>query len=237
MTELRPSSVRSFFETPNIWYKTHILGEDKFEGNTNTYLGTVVHKFAETYYTLEPFNPHEILELAPECVDKTEVLALYPAMCKELEEKYLNKHSKPELIEHFMKTSITDDIIMQGTCDAYDNGVMIDYKTAGKSTKKIDDYTQQLNIYAYLLSLSDRPVHTLRVVSVVKATKTLKPRINILECKADIAEGKRLITLMANKTKMALDNPEFLELIFCENKYSFLSDGFGIETTFKELTD
>lgn len=237
MIILRPSSVRSFFETPDKWYRNHILEEDKFEGNTATYLGSVVHKFAESYYNLDDFNPHEILEEAPEGVDKALILAEYPAMCKQLEKKYLSKHGKPELIEHFMKANLTDDIIMQGTCDAYYDGVLVDYKTSSKAKKDISEYTQQLNIYAYLLSLTGREVHTLRVVNIIRATKTIEPRIHQLDCKADIAEGKRLVALMANKTKLALSNPEFIELIFNENNYSFLSNGFNIQTTFTELED
>ncbi len=234
---LRPSSIRSFHETPKKWYKNHVLGEDKFEGNTATYLGTVVHKFAETYYTLEDFNPHEILNEAPEDVDKATILNEYPAMCKELEKKYLSKQNKPQLIEHYMNATLLDDFIIQGTCDAYNDGILVDYKTASKAKKDISEYTDQLNIYAYLLSLTGREVHTLRVINIIRATKTLKPRIHQLECKADIKEGERLTTLMAKKTKLALDNPEFIELIFTDNKYSFLSDGFGIETKFVELQD
>lgn len=235
MITLRPSSIRSFHETGAKWYKNHILDEDKFEGNTATYLGTIVHKFAEAFYTLESWNPHEILDDAPEDVDKAVILAEYPAMCKELEDRYLNAHDKPELIEHFMQYNISEEMLIKGTCDAYDKGVLIDYKTSAKAKKDISEYTQQLNIYAFLLSLTNREVHTLRVVNIVRATKTLKPRVHMLECKADIQEGKRLVQLMADKTKLALDNPNFKDLIFTDNKYSFLSGGFDIETKFIEL--
>lgn len=234
---LRPSSVRSFFDTPSIWYKNHILGLDKFEGNTSTYLGTIVHKFAETYYNLKDFNPYEILENAPEIVDKTTILAEYPEMCKQLELLYLSKNNKPELLEHFMELKINDNVVVQGTCDAYDNGVLIDYKTASKVSKDISEYTQQLNIYAYLLSLSKREVHTLRIVRIIRASKNIKPRINILECQADIKKGERLISIMSKKTKLALDNSEFSELIFTENPYSFMSDKVNIETKFIELEE
>lgn len=235
MIKLRPSSIRKFFEVPKSWYKNHILDEDKFEGNTATYLGTVVHKFAEAYYTLESWNPHEILDDAPDDVDKALILAEYPAMCKALEEKYLDIHDKPELTEHYMKSQISEEMLIQGTCDAYDKGVIVDYKTSAKAKKDISEYTQQLNIYAYLLSLTGREVHTLRVVNIVRATKTIAPRVHQLECPADIEEGKRLVHLMANKTKLALDNPDFIDLIFTDNKYSFLSGGFKIETSFQEL--
>ncbi len=232
---LRPSSIRSFMETSSKWYKHHILGEDTFEGNTATYLGTICHAFAETYYTLEEFNPHAILENAPECVDKSFVLATYPEMCKILEEKYLSEHRKPELIEHFMKMDIDQDFIMQGTCDFYNDGVLGDYKTAKRASKDITDYINQMHIYAYLLHLTGREVHTYRIVQIVQKTKTIPPRINILEAKADAMAGKELIDLMYKKTKLAMDNPEYRNAIFHENPYSFLNDTVKVETNFKEL--
>lgn len=232
---IRPSSFRSFCEVPSKWYRNHILNEDKFEGNTATYLGTVVHAFAETYYTLGEFNPHAILENAPEEVDKTYVLANYERMCKVLEEKYLNKHSKPELIEFFMKKDLDEDFLVQGTCDAYDKGVLVDYKTASKVNKSINDYVGQLHIYAYLLSLSGREVHTYRIVQIVQKTKTLPPRINVLECDADIKEGKRIIEMMHTKAKLAHDNPQYVKAIFHENPYSFLNSTPKVEVDFKEL--
>ena len=230
---LRASSVRSFFETPDKWYMNHILNEDKFEGNTSTYLGNVVHKFAEAYYTLEEWSVHDILEDAPEHVDKSEVLMEYEAMCKALEEKYLISHT-PDLTEHYMRV-VSGEFVFQGTCDALEKGVLVDYKTSAKPKKKMDEYVQQLNIYAYLMSLTDREVHTLRVVNIIRRTKTIPPRVNILECKAEPQEGKRLVEFMIKKAKLGLDNPEFRELIFSPNNYSFLSNGFNIETDFKEL--
>jgi len=235
MITLRASSIRSFHETPSIWYKNHILGEDKFEGNTATFLGTIVHKYAETFYSLQPFNVDEILETAPEDVNIDEIMIEYPKMCKVLQTKYLEKQAKPQLMEHFMELKLSEDIKLQGTCDAFLNNTLVDYKTASKASKDIAPYSQQLNIYAYLLSLSDYRVDTLRIVQIVRSTKTMAPRINILETKADISEGKRLVTLMHNKTKLALDNPQFKDIIFHDNKYSFLSDGWGIETKFEEL--
>jgi hypothetical protein len=233
---LRPSSIRSFCETPSKWYLNHVLGVDKFEGNTATYFGTVVHAFAESYYTLEPFNPHAILENAPEEVDRTHILANYEEVCRELEDKYLSQHSKPELLEHFMKKDLDNDFLVQGTCDVYDKGVLVDYKTAGKVNKSINDNIQQLHIYAYLLALTGREVHTYRIVQIVHKTKTLKPRINVLECKANPEEGERLVDLMHMKAKLAYDNPDYVDVIFHQNPYSFLNDTPKVECEFTELS-
>lgn len=232
---LRPSSIRAFMDVPDIWWNRHIEGIEDFLGNTKTYLGTVVHAFAETYYTLGEFNPHAILENAPEEVDKTFVLANYKRMCKELEDKYLSKQSKPELIEHFIKLDLDNDFVLQGTLDAYDNGVLTDYKTSSRPVKKIDDYINQMHIYNYLLQQIGKKVHTYRVVNIVASTKTLAPRINILETQADEKKGKELIDLMHLKAKLAYDNPTYKNVIFHPNTYSFLDSSVKPETSFNEL--
>lgn len=232
---IRPSSIRSFMETGDLWWKRHIENTDDFNGNTKTYLGTVVHAFAETYYTMGEFNPHAILENAPEEVDKTFVLANYKGMCDALEDKYLSKQAKPELLEHFMKKDLDNDFVLQGTCDFYNDGVLGDYKTSAKPVKKIDDYLNQLHIYAYLLSLTDREVHTYRIVNIVAKTKTIPARVNVLEAPADIEKGKELVTLMHLKAKLAYDNPDYKKVIFHSNTYSFLDNSVKVETSFSEL--
>ncbi len=232
---LRASSVRSFHETPSTWYKNHILGLDKFEGNTATYLGTIVHHFAECYFTgMEKFDPEAILEDAPEHVDKEVILDEYEEMCKVFEARYLDSINEPDQIEMYSKIEV-DGITFQGTCDAIQGTTLVDYKTSSKAKSKMDEYIQQLNIYAYFASTKDIKIDKLRVVNITRKTKTLPPRIIVLECDADVEMGKRLIDLMVRKTRLALDNPEFRELIFGENNYSFLSDGFGIDTEVTKL--
>jgi len=232
---LRPSSIRSFMETPNKWWNKHIEGIEDFKGNTKTYLGTVLHAFAETYYTLSEFNPHAILENAPKEVDKTFILNNYKGMCESLEDKYLSKQPKPELIEHFMSSDLDKIFEIGGTIDAYNDGVLIDYKTSSRPVKKIDDYVNQMHIYAYLLKLIGKEVKLYRVVNIVARTKTLLARINILECKSDEKKGEFLVNLMWKKAKIGFDNPAYKDIIFNENTYSFLNDKLEIETDFKEL--
>jgi len=121
-------------------------------------------------------------------------------------------------------------------CPSVKFGYIIgDYKTSSKQVKKIHDYTNQLNIYAYLLSISGKKVHTLRVVNINPRTKTLAPRVGVLECPADEKKGEELVNLMWKKSKMAYDNPEYKDYIFNPNTYSFLDTKEKIETDFKEL--
>ena len=44
---LSPSSIGMFTERPWQWYRQNVLGLDKFEYNTSSVLGTVVHYCAE----------------------------------------------------------------------------------------------------------------------------------------------------------------------------------------------
>ncbi len=235
---LRASSVRAFMEVPKTWYTNHILGENKFEGNTATYLGTIVHAFAESFFTGEVFDPEAILEDAPEHVDKEVILEEYQAMCDALESKYLKEIDTPDHIELYNKFE-KNGITFQGTCDAINDNVLVDYKTAGKYETKpaIDQYIQQLNIYAYLVSLKGIKIDTLRAVKIYRRTKTLPPRVTVLETPADVAEGERLVNLMIDKTTLALRNPEFIDLLFIDNPYSFLSDGFDVKTKVMKLDD
>jgi len=232
---LRASSVRLFHECAADWYNTHILGLDKFEGNTATYLGTIIHAFAECYFTgMEKFDPEAILEDAPAHVDKEVILEEYQGMCDILEKTYLDAIDTPDQIEMYSKIEV-DGITFQGTCDSINGSVLVDYKTSGKAKSKMDEYVQQLNIYAYFASLKDIKIDTLRVVNICRKSKTMPPRVAILECDADVEMGERLINLMVKKTRLAVDNPEVRELIFGENNYSFLSDGFGIDTEVTKL--
>lgn len=222
---IRASSARSFYEVPAMWYKTHILGQDRFEGNTNTYLGTLCHKYAECYFTLKPYDYMEILAEAPDCVDKEGILKDMPAIEKELK-LYLDTLEPPSLIEQYLKGFETAHFITQGTIDAYykEGGVLVDYKTSSVKKSSIDEYRQQLNIYAYLMALNGYEVNTIRIVNIIKATKTMPPRINILEGEADVKMGEETLRYMAEKAELAMRNPEFARLIFSPNPYSFLNN-------------
>ena len=226
---LRASSARSFSEVPSQWYKNHILKEDKFTGNTATNLGSIVHLFAETYFTEEEFNPDMILSECDADIDVELIKEEYPGMCEALKVEYLDFIETPDHIE-FYSSFEKDGITFQGTCDSINGSVLVDYKTSKMPVKKIDMYVDQLNIYAYLVSLKGITIDTLRVVNIARRTKTLPARVVILECEADVKDGKRLVELMIDKTNLAIRNPEYRDLIFNENNYSFLSNGFNVST-------
>jgi len=239
-TLLRASSVRSFHDNSEQWYNNHILGEDKFEGNTSTYLGSVVHYFAEIYFSDKEMTMEqiidEVLSEAGDDIDQEVIRDEAPEMCEVFERDYLSTIEAPDYVELY---NYIDDgsIRFQGTCDAIHGGVMVDYKTSKTPVKKIDGYIQQLNIYAFLVSFKDIKIDTLRVVNIARRTKTLPPRVTILECDADVNEGERLVRLMIDKARLALKNPEFAHLIFTPNPYSFISDGFNIETRIVPIID
>lgn len=167
----------------------------------------------------------EILAEAPDCVDKEGILKDMPAIEEELK-LYLDTLEPPSLIEQYLKGFETEHFITQGTIDAYykEGGVLVDYKTSSVKKSSIDEYRQQLNIYAYLMALNGYKVNTLRIVNIIKATKTMPPRINILEGEADVKMGEETLKYMTEKAELAMRNPEFARLIFSPNPYSFLNN-------------
>ena len=74
------------------------------------------------------------------------------------------------------------------------------------------------------MALNGYEVNTLRIVNIIKATKTMPPRINILEGEADVKMGEETLKYMTEKAELAMRNPEFARLIFSPNPYSFLNN-------------
>ena len=48
--KISPSSFETFFSKPHLWFQQMFLNENKFEGNTASYLGTTVHFLAHQYF-------------------------------------------------------------------------------------------------------------------------------------------------------------------------------------------
>lgn len=46
---ISPSQIYKFFDKPHEWYRSEMLGEKQFLGNTSSYLGTVVHFIANEF--------------------------------------------------------------------------------------------------------------------------------------------------------------------------------------------
>jgi len=163
--KISPSQFSKFIVTPWQWYREQILGEDKFEGNTSSYLGTIVHYLCECAIRDKPVCRDDIEEFLatiddPE-VDKEEIRRQYPLMAKVivneyvLKYKFLYKHT-----ELYIGHKLTDSLKVEGSIDAIledqlaDGVKIVDYKTYNSKAKPKsmpNYYKHQLLVYAYIL--------------------------------------------------------------------------------------
>ena len=186
--KISPSSFSRFMDRPHEWYREQVLGEGTFEGNTATVIGTLVHYVAEKVAKGETPDKEEMAAYVIkmdkiEEVDAKEVLSSYVAMAERLINDYVLKNM-PTVVEDFVAYDMGDGVWVAGSVDAFDNGMIIDYKTYSSKTKPKSipmHYRYQLLIYAYAYHKLGHEVDRIRLVYVNKnidggvSEKTGKP--------------------------------------------------------------
>ena len=189
---ISPSSVSNFFEAPRLWWGENLLGEEGFQGNTGTVLGTINHYFAENA-TLgnEIANPEQDVEdylatITCEC-DKDTVRSLWQEMSSILVGNIMNT-AKYHSTEQFIFEELLEGIYVGGTYDAlvyhsYSNDpskcsyTIRDYKTSStKPTGFSYKYKMQMMVYAWVLRQKGYDIRSIELHFVTRPTKTLPPR-------------------------------------------------------------
>lgn len=183
LTRISPSSISKFFSHPRQWYGEHLLGEPGFAGSTGSYLGSIIHYFAD----LGPIPPNATalidayLLTAPPEVDRAEVHSLWREMTEVLLTECVSRsalHSK----EQFIHTQILPGVYAAGTYDALrknanGNYTLRDYKSAAVKPSSFSyDYRMQLHTYAYILRQNRIIVDEVELCYAVRPTKTLPAR-------------------------------------------------------------
>jgi len=174
---------------PHTWYRENILGEEGFNGNTASVIGTCVHYIAEKVGKGEKPNVKEIEQyitnsatldiLTPENewvinpdVDVDEVRSQYKLMGETLVNQYVLQN-KPYRVEEFVSHEMYPGIFPSGSCDAVGgsdhSAVIVDYKTYSSKAKPRAipmGYKYQLLIYAYIYQQMGVNVDRIRLVYV-----------------------------------------------------------------------
>lgn len=164
---ISPSQLATFFNSPSQWYREQVLGDKaEFQGNTSSYLGTIVHYIAEEFTktgavdkpeiykylfkelcsdTTNPpdfSNQEEAEEALLERADKPGIdiaiiLEKYPIMGQELI-NYIQRTGKPSNAEDLIKAEVQPGYYISGSCDAYDapTATLKDYKTTSVTNPK-----------------------------------------------------------------------------------------------------
>lgn len=230
---ISPSGASKFLSNPYEWRLNVLDRVQTFTGNTQTCLGTVCHLFMEKYYKDELTKDCKLHSLDVESIisstsdlDIQMIYKNYPVMCEALREVYLEQYPKPMSCEEYMEYEIKDHkILVAGTVDIIteeDGKIIIcDLKTSKspyKEKKDLAKHLYQLSIYSALLFKNKGiTADRFRIVNVSQPTKTIKPRVHILEC--DVVEelGSNLLNDIVETIMLIDDKPTMKDIIFREN--------------------
>jgi hypothetical protein len=154
-----PSQFSKFIEKPHEWYRTEILGEEGFTGNTSSVIGTIVHYCAEQVALGKEVDKEEIEKYidskAPsEEYDPKIVRKCYPEMAETLINNYVLGREYLDVEKQIMG-ELCPGYYAGGTVDALEGSMedtlITDYKTYSSSRKPSSIpayYKYQLLVYA-----------------------------------------------------------------------------------------
>ncbi len=226
---LSPSSVKKFFNNSKEWWNDR-NGKITFDGNTATVLGSVIHASIEAYYHGDSILAGEVEEWLEEKykynpkVDIDEVLREYENMFTMWEAHYPAMYPAPDIIEGTMNMQMSDNILMAGTYDGYEEerGIVIDWKTCKKipSQSTIDGYRYQMLSYCIGLIAEGKKVNGYRIVFIQRPTKTISARVWTFDIELSdelLMAGMHALELMKNTIETVKEYPHLENIIYREN--------------------
>lgn len=242
---ISPSGLRTFISNRYEWYSNTILKEKSFTGNESSTLGSLLHMYADNYYsgdlnkdnTLADWKVKQIASEYPNSIKEFE--RIYPYF----KEVYLDNSTKPDYCEKYLEYDLTPNIKLAGSMDfiIQENGKWIigDYKSSSKTFKDLESYFLQLSVYSLLVELCiGIKIDIIRVVGIIT---TKEPKIIVIEDKPNVDYVKQLLNDVVYSIQLVKDNPELISLIFPFNYYDMFNSGEdkkrlgSKEPMFKEL--
>ena len=243
---LSPSGIGKFYNEPNEWYLDRI-GETTFDGNTYTVLGNALHAAIDAYWNGDEVTEEDVTywvqaryseqmnvvtgqdKLGNDIpqVDLEFVTKNFMPMFTEWVSKYAELYPKPDLRESELELGLQEGMIMAGTLDGYelDKKVIIDYKTAGrmpgKDAKISEAHRLQLAAYAWMMIAEGKEVESIRVVYLVRPTKTIGPRVRVIDedlTDETLFDMKDTIEMMVGSWNAGKEYPHILKLLFRPNR-------------------
>ena len=197
---ISPSRLASFFSDPGDWFRSEVLKEKQFLGNTASLIGTLCHAVYEAVTKNEPVDRQQLnhqlavfLNENPEVAnqaDYAEIVSTYPNVVNVVVNEFVlprNKIYSDVTVESSMYTKVHyDGIYLGGTIDRLEKSQniinIIDYKTVNRKPSDGSiplGYKLQLLSYAYILRTNNiqlNPGSTISIVYGIKPTKTLPAR-------------------------------------------------------------
>lgn len=239
--KISPSAFAKFVDKPHIWYREEILEEDKFEYNTASVLGTIVHYCAEKVAKEEEVDTDEIQRYINkwprnEDYDPNIVEIHYTAMAERLVNDYVIDRPKFLEVETQHCSLIKEGFYAAGTIDVLEGTkedcMLSDYKSYSSKTKPKSipqHYKYQLLVYVWILTQLGYNVNRIRLVYINrhiegeisektnKRMKSYPPEVTILTETvepSDIEFIGGLLNLCVDSCLAGHEHPELLHVIW-----------------------
>lgn len=226
---ISPSSFGSFYENPNNWYKKQVLKTDRFEGNTSTVIGTILHSrigaywsgieidtYIETDYLTRFINNAEVNEW--EVYDKvTSIWNIVPEYITQI---------KPISVERETRFNIPNsNYILAGTIDYETEDSLGDIKTTSTTPKQIK-VSHKFQLYLYLISDTYSGKELKKYIEVLYIVKTKVPKVVLIKEEVDIEffnYMKQEVKNMCKRIDMVKSDSELVDILFPNNLNSYLN--------------
>lgn len=230
---ISPSSIAQMFDNSGAWYKSYILGEKSFTGNDNTYLGSLLHHRIQEYYLKRDNGLVAIdkeLEIAyldaSNAIDQWKITEQLDLMYKAWISQYGTASKTPNELEIALQYSPTEGFVLGGSIDAIVGDTIIDWKSSSKRKTSLVDYKMQLYCYTFIARKNGFTINNIQVVNIVKPTTKGEVKVNVITEPIDegyMKEFLGLLQLQVKRIKLAKEKPEYAELLFVSNPYSYRS--------------
>lgn len=168
---ISPSSMYAWNENPAAWARSYIDGK-RFESNTNTVFGTIVHAGIEQHFNGEVLSQEDVsayLETFPEGADIDHWYIM--DMFEKTIEVVVGELTKPDKQEYVTSFLPKDGFSIGGTADYRRGSVIGDYKTTKAKKSSLGLYYYQLMTLAYADKMNGVETTHLEVVYIVKPSK------------------------------------------------------------------
>lgn len=244
-TKISPSSFAGLLIDPGSWYKSQILHESTFTGNSKTVLGTCLHVRAYLSLNNIPFQKKDednyINSFKFTDDDLAYITDNIEPMWNAFYSDYLDREPKPLLTEDVIIKPIANaHTTIAGSVDAVTshklstgdgidgNMFVVDYKSVEKKPSGMNDshFIQALT-YAYAYKERGIDIDAIRIVYITKPTKTLPARVFVFERKIDQFNFNWIehqVNIAAKKLELVKAEPALQDVIFTPNPTSYYQD-------------
>lgn len=223
--KIRASSIRVFFDNPQLWYRD-TMGESTRRTGQNALIGSLVHHYIETKDLKLLSKKYD--ELLEECeydlTDSKEVIVKRAVdMCMAWNEF----KDKPTLLSQEQRLSyLTDDIEVTGQYDGITEDAIVDFKTGKATINSAESHKYQLSIYAHLVHKCTGARYEKGIIyHIAQPLKSGECRIKKFEIEISPEFGESLVNQMLRRLWLLKRMPQKdIEALFPANPFSYIQE-------------